>query len=154
MIEFSVTVELTHPPEKIFESILDVDEWTTFTGWGPIPGIKQAEIHNPDDGIIGTRIDVTNTDGSTHQETITEFVPDERLIMRMDGFSAPLNKLASHFIEEWIILNTEKQTYLIRSFTLHPLNAVSSLVLRLIAIFLKRAINQHTEQIINTDAAR
>src|SRR5262245_16031784 len=68
------TVEIA--PQAVAAQILDVLKWTEFRGYGFVPGIKSAEFERQTPDIIGSRIQVTNTDGSTHIEEIVEWLPD------------------------------------------------------------------------------
>ena len=40
-------------PEEMAAQILDPACWTSFRGWGPLPGIEQAEME-PVEGVVGT----------------------------------------------------------------------------------------------------
>ena len=80
-------------PEDIARQILDLTKWPDFHGYGPLPGIKVAEFEVQTPGIVGTRIRVTDTDGSSHIEEIVEWEPDRRLRLLMHEFSAPLRSL-------------------------------------------------------------
>ena len=144
MIEFSIVVKTDRPGSEIFNAIFDISNWNSFVGWGPIPGIKKVEFTQSDDSRVGSLFQVENTDGSTHHETVVEYIPDQKLVMKMDHFSAPLNKLASHFIEKWEF----DGTCLSRSFELHPKNKIGSLLLRPVGMMLKRAIVIHTKDIL------
>ena len=66
-----------------------------------LPGIKAAEFEARTPEVVGTRIRVTNTDGSSHVEEIVEWEPDRRLRLRMGEFSPPLSRLATGFDETW-----------------------------------------------------
>lgn len=46
--------------------------------YGPLPGIREAEFEAKTAEIVGTRIRVTNRDGSTHVEEIVEWEPTRR----------------------------------------------------------------------------
>jgi hypothetical protein len=65
-------------------------KWPDFNGYGPIPGIKVAEFEVQTPGIVGTRIRVTNRDGSSHVEEIVEWEPDDQLRLEIKELSAPL----------------------------------------------------------------
>ena len=82
-ITFSCTETLTLAPEKIAGQILDLANWTDFTGYAVLPGIKAAvyEVRTP--GVVGSRIRVTNTDGSSHVEEIVEWHPDHSLRLQI-----------------------------------------------------------------------
>ena len=71
-IIFSCKATLSLAPEDIARQILDLTKWPEFHGYGPIPGIKVAEFEVQTPGIVGSRIRVTNQDGSSHIEEIVE----------------------------------------------------------------------------------
>ena len=89
-ITFACKKTLPLAPEEIANQILDVEKWPEFQGYGPIPGIKTAEFEIRTANIVGSRIRVTNLDGSTHVEEIVEWQPDQRLQHQMHDFSPPL----------------------------------------------------------------
>lgn len=89
-ITFACKKTLPLAPEEIANQILDVEKWPEFQGYGPIPGIKTAEFEIRTANIVGSRIRVTNLDGSTHVEEIVEWQPDQRLQHQMQDFSPPL----------------------------------------------------------------
>src|SRR5690349_7626740 len=93
------TLELT--AEDIAQQILDVAKWLDFQGYGPLPGIKAAEFEVRTPEIVGSRIQVTNTDGSKHVEEIVEWRPRQRVQLHMKDFSAPLSHLATRIEETW-----------------------------------------------------
>ena len=69
-IRFSCTDTLALSSADIAGRILDLANWTEFTGYAVLPGIKAAvyEVRTP--GVVGSRIRVTNTDGSSDVEEI------------------------------------------------------------------------------------
>lgn len=94
-ISFSCHETVALAPDDIARQILDVTKWLDFKGFGPIPGIKTAEFEVRTPDIVGSRIQVTNTDGSKHVEEIAEWKPHQRLRLDMKDFSAPLSRLAT-----------------------------------------------------------
>ena len=80
------------------------------------PGIREAKFIEQPESRVGTKISVTNSDGSTHEETVVEYEPDRRLVIRLDTFSAPLKNLATAFIETWLFERRDNLTTLRRSF--------------------------------------
>src|SRR5204862_6286733 len=98
-ITFTCRETLPLSPADIAGQILDVAKWPEFTGYGPIPGIKSAEFEARTPEVVGTRIRVTNTDGSTHVEEIIEWQPDARLVLHTTDFSPPLARLAARLVE-------------------------------------------------------
>jgi hypothetical protein len=82
-ITFACHETLPLASEKIAEQILDVAKWPDFRGYGPIPGIKSAEFETRTPNVVGSRIRVTNLDGSSHVEEIVEWQPERRLQLQM-----------------------------------------------------------------------
>ncbi len=146
-ITFSCQATLPQKPEEIASQILDLSKWPEFNGYGPLPGIKQAEFETKTDEIIGTKIRVTNRDGSTHVEEIVEWEPTRRLRLHMQDFSPPVSLLATTFDETWDFERDGDLTKVIRFFEMHPKSALTRPLLWLISFLLKRAIARHLEQI-------
>ena len=142
-ITFSCEQTLALAPEGIARQILDLTKWPDFHGYGPIPGIKVAEFEVQTPGIVGSRIRVTNQDGSSHIEEIVEWQPDHRIRLEMKDFSPPLSRLATRFEETWEFKRTGNETHVTRWFHLHAKSFLARLPLWAISFFLKRAIARH-----------
>lgn len=145
-IKFNCKATLAIAPHEIAKQILDTSNWTDFKGYGPLPGIKLAEFEVKTPEVIGSRIRVYNTDGSTHVEEITEWLPERRVALRMQEFSAPLSWLATGIDETWEFERNGDTTNVVRSFQLHARSALTRPFLWLIAKLLKRAIDRHLSQ--------
>ena len=150
-IRFSCTDTLALAPADIAGRILDLAHWTDFTGYAVLPGIRAAEFEVRTPGVVGSRIRVTNTDGSSHVEEIVEWQPDHTLRLRMTGFSAPLSRLATEFVESWAFERAGTATRVTRSFEMHPKSAVARPALWLISLLLRRAIARHLRQMRDLD---
>lgn len=146
-ITFACHETLSLTPNEIAEQILDVAKWLEFRGYGPIPGIKSAEFETRTPNVVGSRIRVTNMDGSTHVEEIVEWQPDRRLQLQMGSFSKPLSSLATSFVETWEFERVGNDTKVARSFELNAKSMLTKPVLWLISFFLKRAIARHLTEI-------
>ncbi|MEJ7593704.1 MAG: SRPBCC family protein [Planctomycetaceae bacterium] len=142
-ITFSCEATLPQAPEEIASQILDLSRWPEFHGYGPLPGIKHAEFDTKTADVVGTRIRVTNRDGSTHVEEIVEWEPIGRLRLHMHEFSPPVSRLAKGFDETWEFRITGNGTKVVRSFELHPKSMLARPLLWLISLILKRAIARH-----------
>ncbi|MEL6311305.1 MAG: SRPBCC family protein [Pseudomonadota bacterium] len=139
---------LTTPPEHVGAAILDLSQWSTFTGWGPMPGIREAEFLERAEAIVGTRIGVTNTDGSRHVETITAWDLPRRIELRLNGFPRPLSWLATHFVESWDFESAGEGTWRAeRRFEMHPRRGLTRPMLVPIAWMMRRAVTRHMAQI-------
>jgi hypothetical protein len=145
-ITFSCKETLLLTPEEIARQILDLITWPEFHGYGPIPGIKTAEFDVEKPGVVGTRIRVTNLDGSSHVEEVVEWQPDHRVRLEMKEFSPPLLRLATKFEELWDFERVEGKTKVTRSFQLHAKSMLARCVLWMISFLLKRAVARHLRE--------
>jgi hypothetical protein len=145
-IKFSCEATLPQKPEEIASQILDLSRWHDFNGYGPLPGIKHAEFETKTAEVVGTRIRVTNRDGSTHVEEIVMWDPVRRLSLYMHEFSPPVSRLATGFDETWEFQENNDGTKVVRSFELHPKSVLAKPLLMLISFLLKRGIKRHLEQ--------
>ena len=145
-ITFSCEQTLALAPEDIARLILDVTKWPDFRGYVVLPSIKTAEFEVRTPGVVGSRIRVTNTEGSQHVEEIVEWQPDHRLRLHMKEFSAPLSRLATSFVESWAFERVGSATKVTRSFELHPKSGFTRPALWLISLLLNRAIARHLRQ--------
>lgn len=145
-VALSCEVTLPQQPGEIALQILDLRRWPEFTGYGPLPGIREAAFETSTAEIVGTRIRVTNRDGSAHVEEIVEWDLPRRLRLRMHEFSPPVAWLATCFTETWDFKRDGERTKVRRSFELYPTSALARPALRLISLLLKRAIARHLEQ--------
>jgi len=146
-ILFTCEETLPFTSDEIARQILDLTKWPDFHGYGPIPGIKVAAFDVQTPGIIGSRIRVTNLDGSSHVEEIVEWQPDRRLRLQLKEFSPQLSRLTSRFEETWEFERVEGGTNATRSFQLHAKSVLGRLPLWVISFFLKRAITRHLREL-------
>jgi Polyketide cyclase / dehydrase and lipid transport len=145
-ITFSCEETLTLAPEDIARQILDVTKWPDFHGYGPLPGIKVAEFEVRTPEIVGSRIRVTNTDGSKHVEEIVEWQPNHRLRLHMKDFSAPLSRMATGIEETWGFERVGNETKVTRSFQMHAKSVLARPLLWVISVLLKKAIARHLRE--------
>lgn len=135
----SATLVVT--PGAIASTLLDLDQWPSFTGYGPLPGIRSARFLARTPGVVGSRIAVVNTDGSTHTEEILEWDPERAIRLRLGGFSRPLRWFADHFDEAWAIEpHADGTTTVVRTFELHPRGWWGVPVLWVVRPLLRRAV--------------
>lgn len=145
-IRFACEETLRQFPDEIVRQILDVANWSDFQGYGVLPGIQVAEFEVKTPGIVGSKIRVTNSDGSGHVEEIVEWHPDRRLTLHMKEFSPPVSRLATRFDETWDFETLSSGTKVVRSFQLHARSALTWPLLWMISILLRKAIARHLRQ--------
>lgn len=146
-IQFECQEVIPWSPEEIISQMLDLQNWSNFQGYGPLPGIKTAEFEVRTPDLVDTRIRVVNRDGSSHVETITAWQPGKQLQMTMNEFTPPLSKMATHFLEIWNFQLLEQGTRVTRRFELYPKTLLSSWSLWMISFLLKQAIKRHLQQL-------
>ena len=142
-IEFTLTQQIGQSAPTICDNIADMSRWPEFTGYGILPGIQSAEYENRTSNMVGSRIKVINTDGSSHIEEILAWHPGQSVVMKLHNFSPPLSHLADHFLEEWRFVEHSGQTLATRSFKLYPKNILTRPLIWLISIPFKQAIAAH-----------
>ncbi len=146
-ISLTVNIPLASTPELLFENILELENWTSFEGYGPLPGIESARYESCTEEIVGRRIRVLNRDGSSHVEEILTWDCPYGLTMELKEFSRPLSYLATHFIESWTVRTGDSGTHIVRSFQLFPKNLLTRPPVWLIGRFMRRAIARHTAEL-------
>jgi hypothetical protein len=149
-ITFACNETLSLAPEVVAQQFLDLTKWPDFHGYGPLPGIKAAEFEIKTPGIVGSRIRVTNQDGSSHVEEIVEWQPTKRIQLHMKEFSRPLSRLATSFVETWDFDRVGNETKVTRSFEMNAKSFLAWPVLWVISFMLKRAIARHLREMRTT----
>lgn len=149
-IEFELKKSISQTPKEISAQIADTENWNDFNGYAFLPGIEKAKYEKRTDEIAGSRIRVKNRDGSEHTEEVLEWDSEKKIVLKLHEFSPPLNRLASHFIEEWNFVEKGKaKTFITRKFQLFPKSVLAKPFLWTISIFFKKAIAQHLNEMEN-----
>lgn len=145
-IEVKIAGRVHKTPQEISTEILDTQRWPEFTGYAFLPGIEEAhfEIQTPD--IVGSRIKVRNTDGSSHVEEIVEWNLPHRLALKFQAFESPLKHLATHFLEVWAFRETTDGTEVTRSMTMYPKGIAGRIMLIPISKLMKKALEKQLRQ--------
>ena len=146
-IQITATRSLRRSPEEIGQELLRLENWKNFNGYGPLPGIREARFRHRTPEVVGTQIEVTNRDGSSHVEEIVEWLHTGSIVIRMSGFSAPLSRFATHFIERWTFSAEGGAQRVCRSLALHPSGWAGGVFLRLIGPLMRRALDRHLQEL-------
>ena len=133
-IEIKVIGKVKKSSEEICSLFLNTERWSDFKGYSILPGIKAAEF----------TVKVQNTDGSSHVEEIIEWDIKNRIALKFQDFSAPLNKFATYFIEVWKFNAFENGTKIERSMTMYPKGFLGWIILLPISQLMKKAFEKHS----------
>lgn len=143
-IIFACSATIPKPPVAICNEIADLSRWSEFPGYGFLPSIEKAVYDTRTESMVGSRIRVHNSDGSTHTETITKWQVGESVVMKLHEFSPPLAHFADHFVEEWRFDPLpDGTTHVTRSFEMWPKRGVFRPILWLVSLIFRRAIDRH-----------
>jgi hypothetical protein len=134
-------------PQEICTEFLDTERWPEFQGYSILPGIKQAHFETKTPGMVGSRIKVQNTDGSSHVEEIIEWDVDNRMALKFQEFTPPLQHLATHFVEAWEFKKSANGTDVSRSMTMYPKGLLGWLMLLPISRLMKKAFEKNASQL-------
>jgi hypothetical protein len=150
-IHIEISAILTSEPAEICAKILDTEQWRTFTGYSILPGIAHASFEKQTAEIVGSRIRVKNTDGSTHVEEIIEWDVPHQICLRFQEFQPPLQNLAEQFIETWRFRPTPSGVEATRAMDLYPKNWIGWLLLLPISRLMKKAFLQNLQNLMNAE---
>lgn len=146
-IEISIRGYTKRSPQEICTEFLDTERWSDFKGYLMLPGIKSASFESKTPSIVGSRIKVQNTDGSSHVEEIIEWNVENKMALKFQEFDSPLKNFASHFIETWELVPTNNGTEITRSIAMYPKGGVGWLMLLPISQLMKKAFEINADQI-------
>lgn len=146
-ITFECSIETKKSANKICTNMADVTLWKDFNGYAMLPGIDEAVYELKTENMLGSIINVKNSDGSKHDETITKWNHGVQVEMLMNGFSAPLSKLSTHFVEEWSFNTIHDSTIVKRQFKLYAKSTFTKPFLWLISLLFRQAIKKHLKEI-------
>lgn len=131
---------------EICTDIADLSQWSNFSGYGVIPSIKHATYEKRTAEMVGSRIRVQNSDGSTHVEEIYKWLNGKEVAMKFCEFDPPLRYLATHFTEVWKLEDMGSQTAVTRRFEMYPRFAATRPLLWMISLVFRKAINQQLKE--------
>lgn len=146
MPRFETRSTLPRPPAIVFAHILDLSQWPSFRGFGPLPGIVRAALAGPGPLGLGARIRVTNTDGSVHHEVVEELVPGERYRVCME-LTPPASWLMARIDEIVTLSPAPVGTEIRRCFEVVPRSPLTTPLCWLIAKLLRRAVEAHNRAV-------
>jgi hypothetical protein len=145
-IEIKITAHLRKTPQEICAELLDTGRWPEFQGYSILPGIRNAHFETQTPGMVGSRIKVQNTDGSSHIEEIVEWDAARKVMLKFQEFESPLRNLATHFLETWEFRPSEAGTKVTRRMAMYPKGLPGWLLLLPISRLMKKAFEKNLTQ--------
>ena len=146
-IEIEIHGHTQQSSQDICLALLDTARWPEFTGYSILPGIKSARFEVRTPNIVGSRIKVQNTDGSSHVEEIVEWDVVNRVALKFQEFQPPLKHLATHFLETWRFEKSANGTDVSRSMAMYPKGWLGWLMLLPISYLMKKAFERNLSQL-------
>lgn len=148
-VEIKIVGHIQKTSPEICREILDTERWSEFKGYSILPGIKNAQFETKTPEVVGSRIKVQNTDGSSHIEEIIEWDVANRIALRFQEFNSSLQNLATHFIETWEFRESPYGTEASRIMTMYPKGLFGWLMLIPISKLMKKAFEENLRQTNN-----
>lgn len=146
-IEIKIISHTQQSPEEICREFLKTERWSEFKGYSILPGIAQAHFELKTSAVVGSRIKVQNTDGSSHIEEVIEWDAANKVALRFQEFTPPVKHLATQFIEAWTFSRSSNGTQVSRTMTLYPKGWFGWLMLMPIAQLMKKALEKNLTQL-------
>ena len=146
-IEIKISGHSPRPPRELCVELLELERWPEFKGYAFLPGVESARFEIKTPQILGSRIQVRNTDGSSHVEEIIEWDVDNKVAIRFQEFDPPLQHLASHFIETWNFEDSTHGTQITRTMSMYPKGWTGWILLLPISRLMKKAFERNREQL-------
>jgi hypothetical protein len=100
-LKFTITRLFQVPARRVFDFTNDDNNFTCFTGYGPIPGITRARYETPGPPRLGAIRRIEKTDGTEHREEITVFEAPVRHTSRITGLTPPFSWLVREAADDW-----------------------------------------------------
>lgn len=148
MSQFVTVSEIACRRTDVFAHIVDLSKWTSFRGWGPLPGIVEASLPDGERMRPGARVRVRNTDGSIHHEVVCAFEPGRRYAVRME-LSPPASVLMDRIEEHVELAETpDGGTRVTRKFVVTPRSLLTAPIVWFIArCVLREAVEAHNRAV-------
>jgi hypothetical protein len=118
VIAFSTVTPIAASAERAFACVADPARWSSFVGFGPVPGIARGEPSELPQRA-GTRIRLENVDGSRFEETVTAYEPGRRYAVRVH-LDAPGSWFMRGLDETFDFERTESGSRLVRTLRIEP----------------------------------
>lgn len=145
------TLDFRRSPEEVFDFTNAAENLTSFSGYGPIPGIREARYRGGMPPQLGAIREVIKTDGTVHVEEITRFERPVRHISRITGLSPPFSWLVRSGEDDWMFHREGGITRVTRTFSFE---LTSPLIYPVAVVVLHLFVNRAVEIDLRNTRAR
>ena len=143
-VEVTESVPVTASAEQVFDFVASEQGFLSFSGYGPIPGLKQVVFEQGSYQRVGSESRVTNTDGSTHRERILACDRPRQFRVLIYGLSPPFGKLVRQIEERWSVTSEPRGCRLSRTFAFELRSPLLwPLSLLLVQVLFRGAMRRH-----------
>ena len=142
------TLHFEAEPGVVFDFTNATENFTSFTGFGPIPGIREALYETPGNPRLGSVRRIVKTDGTAHREEITVFEPPVRHVSRITGIAPPFSWLVSSGEDDWLFAADGSGTLVTRRFSFELTTPLAVLIAApLTHVFMRIAVRRDLRNI-------
>lgn len=148
-VKFTITRLFQVPARRVFDFTNDAANFTSFTGYGPIPGITKARYVTPGPPRLGSIRRILKTDGTEHVEEITAFDPPLRHTSRITELAPPFSWLVREGIDDWQFRPEGSLTVVDRTVAFELSSPLAApLAWLILHLFMKKAVKIDMDNII------
>lgn len=143
--------------ERLFDFTNDADNFVSFVGFGPIPGIRTATYETPGEPRVGSKRRIVETNGAEHLEEIVELQRPSRHNSRITGLAPPFSWLVRYAEDDWRFAPARSGTALERTFTFELTSPLAAVIgFPLLHLFMRPAVRRdlHNIEIAIASSAR
>lgn len=147
-LAITTSYQFSTTPEFLFDFTNDAANFSSFVGFGPIPGIRNARYETTGEAAVGSRRRVVKSDGTEHVEKIVELQRPVRHVSRITELSPPFSWLVRYGEDDWRFRPSHAGTLVQRTFTFElttPLAAIAAYPL--LRLFMRSAIHRDFQNI-------
>lgn len=129
--------------DSLFDFTNDAANFTSFVGFGPVPGIRKASYETAGPPRLGSTRRILKTDGTEHIEEITVFERPSRHTSRITALSPPFSWLVRSGQDDWKFVADGSGTVVERTFTFTLTYPLAALVaFPLLHLFMRMAVRR------------
>ena len=137
--------------ERLFAFTNDAENFVSFVGFRPVPGIRQATYETPGPPRLGSRRRILKTDGTEHVEEIVGFDAPSRHVSRITGLSPPFSWLVLSGEDDWKFEESAAGTVVERTFAFELTSIFAALLaFPLLHLCMRAAVRRDLRNIAET----